>query len=646
MKQDLVFRLCDNANDYWGRLALIVRDRMLPYQWEVLNDRVKGIEPSHCIENFRIAARRSTGEYKGMVFQDSDAGKWAEALAWSLFDHRDPEAEAKIDGLAELLAAAQAEDGYLNSYFTVKEPGKRWTNLWECHELYSAGHLLEGALTYYEATGKRPFLDCMLKYIDHIGRRFGDAPGQELGYDGHEEIELALLRLYRSLGDRRHLDLARFFINQRGCEPNYLVSQWESNGHRSHWTKAEVGKPELSYFQAEKPVRQLTEAAGHAVRAVYLYTAMADLADIDGDSGLEDACRRLWDDITKRQMYVTGGIGSTHNGEAFTFEYDLPNETAYAETCASIGLVFFADRMMELGPRSEYADVVERILYNVVSASFSEDGSSFFYVNPMETWPRANAGNPDRRHVKANRQPWYSCACCPPNLARLICSLGRFTASVKAGTVYIHQYISGELNLVLKGAVFSARLKSGFPYHGNATLEITESSGMENCVALRVPAWASYAKANLNGQCLNLLIDENGYATINREWRAGDSLELDFGMEPRLMEADSRLRATAGQVCLTRGPLVYCFEQVDNGENLAALSVDPRTALSETKGGPYPLIRLSGRRRETGNLDHALYLPLGDQRGEAIELCAIPYSCWGRRGLGEMRVWMRLTPSL
>jgi len=367
----------------WSRVEHLVREVVIPYQYEALHDRIPNVEPSYAIRNFRIAAGLEEGEFGGMVFQDSDVAKWLEAVGYSLMAHPDPELEWRADEVIDLVAMAQHPDGYLNTYFTVKEPGKRWTNLLDCHELYCAGHMIEAAVAYYLATGKRKLLEVVCKFVDHIDTVFGDGEGKLPGYDGHQEIELALVKLYGVTGDEKHLRLAKYFIDKRGTEPHFFLQEWERRGGISHWGK--VKRPvNLEYHQAHKPVRDQDVAVGHAVRAVYMYTAMADLARLTRDESLLAACDKLWNNIVTRQMYITGGIGSTHHGEAFTFDYDLPNDTVYAETCASIGLIFFASRMLQLRARGEYADVMERALYNTVLAGMAQDGRHYFYVNPLE----------------------------------------------------------------------------------------------------------------------------------------------------------------------------------------------------------------------------------------------------------------------
>ena len=370
---------------FWDPLREIIRSRAIPYQWLALNDALPGTEPSGCLRNFRIAAGKETGVHHGFVFQDSDASKWLEGVAYSLLSHPDPELERKADEAVETMIAAQQPDGYLNTYYTITAPDRRFTNLRDNHELYCLGHMIEAAVAYHRATGKTALLEAAERYADLADRTFGPEPEKKHGYPGHPEAELALIRLFAHTGNERYLRLARYFVDARGREPLYFREEERLNGNgRYYFADGPLG---YAYCQADKPVLEQQEAEGHAVRAMYLYSAMADLARLTGDPGLRAACRRLWDSVTERRMYITGGIGSSPYGEAFTFDYDLPNDTAYAETCAAIGLVFFARRMLLLEPEGKYADVMERALYNCVLSGMQLDGRSFFYVNPLEVWP-------------------------------------------------------------------------------------------------------------------------------------------------------------------------------------------------------------------------------------------------------------------
>lgn len=637
-----VFRLATNG--FWGRYAELVRNTVIPYQWEALNDRVAGAEPSGAIRNFRIAAGLEQGEFVGMVFQDSDVGKWIEAAAYSLSTHPDPELEKRVDETVEILAEAQAPDGYLNTYFTLKEPGRRWSNLWECHELYCAGHLLEGAVAYYQATGKRRFLDVMLRYVELIAKTFGPEPEQLRGYDGHEEIELALLRLFDLTGDRRHLALARFFLEERGREPYFFRDQWQALGRRSHWTKNEVPAPDMAYFQSHLPVRQQTDAVGHAVRAVYLYTAMAELARRTADDELAATCLTLWESVTRRNLYVTGGIGSTHTGEAFTFDYDLPNDTAYAETCAAIGLVFFAERMLALRPRAELADVMELSLYNAVLAGMSQDGRRFFYVNPLEVWPDASLKNPERKHVRHERQAWFGCACCPPNLARLVLSLGRYVCHASGHTLLLHQYVSGRVPLPGSEDA-ELEVETNFPNDGRIRLVVRGDAASDTCLMLRIPGWCRAFTLQRGGKRVEEAPGPDGYLRLFGPFGRDDELVLELVLEVQALEAHPRMRANAGKLCLRRGPLIYCLEAIDNGENLSALTLEPSSPLetreaSELRPGTLEIVAKGFRRAEPAP-DAPPYAVASATQRQPVELVAVPYYLWGNRGPGEMTVWVR-----
>ncbi|MCE3200634.1 glycoside hydrolase family 127 protein [Paenibacillus sonchi] len=631
-------------DDFWGRYIQLVQEVVIPYQYEALHDRVPEAEPSHAIANFEIAAGRRTGEFHGFVFQDSDVAKWLEAVGYSLRLKRDPGLEARADAVIDLVAAAQQPDGYLNTYFTVKEPGKRWTNLQDCHELYCAGHFIEAAVAYYEATGKDKLLNTMRRMVDHISSVFGPEEGKLKGYDGHQEIELALVKLYRLTGEEQYLKLSSFFIDQRGQEPNFLRQEWESRDRVSHWSSSPASSIDLKYFQAHIPVREQTEAVGHSVRAVYMYSAMADLAALTGDRALRDACERLWDNMTGKQMYITGGIGSTHNGEAFTFDYDLPNDTGYAETCASIGLIFFARRMLELEPDARYADVMERALYNNVLGSMAQDGKHYFYVNPLEVWPQACTCNPDKHHVKSERQGWFGCACCPPNVARLLTSMNQYIYTVHGDTLYTNLYIGSELNTTLGGTAVAVSQQSNYPWEGTVTFKVDPAEAAEFGIALRIPSWSSSAEIRVGGEKLSL--DENveqGYCVIRRVWNAGETIELKLPMEAHRVYAHPELRADAGKTAIQRGPLVYCLEAADNSTPLSSIALHESAPFTEHFEASLlsgaVVVNGQGSRIQQAGWSGGLY-SRAKAPVEATTITAIPYYLWGNRGSGEMKVWI------
>jgi uncharacterized protein len=634
------------SDAFWSDYIELIRNTVIPYQWEALNDRIPDAEPSHAVKNFRIAAGLEEGEFKGFVFQDSDIAKWLEAVGYTLEVHPDPQLEALADGIIEVIEKAQQPDGYLDTYFILKEPGKRWTNLGECHELYCAGHMMEAAVAYYKATGKKKLLDVMCRFADYIDSVFGTEPGKIQGYDGHQEVELALVKLYHATGNERYLKLGRYFIQERGREPNFFITEWkETRKELSHWTKAKCPEPDLKYFLAHKPVYEQEVAIGHAVRAVYMYSGMADIARETGDEELFKACKRLWNNIVTRQMYITGGIGSTHHGEAFSFDYDLPNDTVYAESCASIGLIFFAHRMLQMDPDGTYADIMERTLYNTVLGSMSRDGKHFFYVNPLDVWPEASEKNPGRQHVKPVRQKWFGCACCPPNIARLLASLGQYVYSSDEDTVYTHLYIGGTADMEISGGKLRLIQENNYPWEGNVKIKIETPVEKSFKLALRIPGWCRKWTVFINGtetaQEGRLV---NGYLTLDRCWKTGDEVELCMELSIELLQANPKVRADAGRVAIQRGPLVYCLEEEDNGSNLSALSIasnpDFKCAYDKDLMDGAVTIHTTGIRTVDDCWGDELYRPALKQE-ESVELKAVPYFMWGNRTQGEMLVWIR-----
>jgi DUF1680 family protein len=654
------------TDKFWSGFTKLVRETVISYQWEALNDRVPEAEPSYAIRNFRIAAGLEEGSFEGFVFQDSDLAKWLEAVGYSLAVFPDSDLEKVADEAIDLIVAAQQEDGYLNTYFTVKEKGKRWSNLTDCHELYCAGHMMEAAVAYYKGTGKRKLLDAMCRFADYIDSVFGNEPGKLNGYDGHQEIELALVKLYEVTNNEKYLRLSEYFIEQRGQSPNFFEQEYERPDYKRHWSEGRGHKPDTAYHQAHVPVREQQVAIGHSVRAVYMYTAMADLARENGDASLLAACRRLWTNMVEKQMYITGGIGSTHHGEAFSFDYDLPNDTVYAETCASIGLIFFAQRMLQLEANSEYADVLERALYNLVIGSMAADGKHFFYVNPLEVWPEASRHNPGKRHVKPVRQRWFGCACCPPNLARLIASLGQYIYTVNEHTIYTHLYIGNETMIELGERKVTIKQDAELPWNGQVKLTVAPDQAGRFTLALRVPSWVRGGlHLSINGNQVHTgELVRDGYILLDREWGQADQIELNLPMEAEWMIAHPHIRADLGKAAIQRGPLVYCVEEVDNEQLLGGLSISLESKLEskyeegflergavviETEGwrddysdsgfmGEYDADGHAVGGMSAGGIPYRAVKPTK----KPVKLRAIPYYMWGNRGEGEMAVWLRV----
>lgn len=632
---------------FLGQYQRLVREVVIPYQWDALNDRIAEADPSHAIENFRIAAGLQSGEFYGMVFQDSDVAKWLEAVSWSLCQQPDTELEKTADEVIELVAAAQCDDGYLNTYFTVKAPDERWTNLAECHELYCAGHMIEAGVAFFQATGKRRLLEVVCKLADHIDSVFGPADSQLHGYPGHPEIELALMRLHEVTQEPRYRKLVTYFVEQRGTQPFFYDTEYEKRGKTSYWNTygpAWMIK-DKAYSQAHQPLSEQQTAIGHAVRFVYLMTGVAHLARLSQDEAKRQDCLRLWHNMAQRQLYITGGIGSQSSGEAFSSDYDLPNDSVYAESCASIGLMMFARRMLEMEADSQYADVMERALYNTVLGGMALDGKHFFYVNPLEVHPKTLSFNHIYDHIKPVRQRWFGCACCPPNIARLLTSLGHYIYTPREDELYINLYIGNSLEVEVGEQMLRLRISGNFPWQEKVTITIDSAVRIQHTLALRMPDWCDMPQVTLNGTDVEKSM-KKGYLHINRLWQEGDTLTLTLPMPVRRIYGNSLVRHVAGKVAIQRGPLVYCLEQADNGEELHNLWLPQNATFRTTEGkGLFSrkiLIQAEGNKRTSSNPEKQLLWNY--DRSPSIQhsqtLTFIPWFCWANRGEGEMRIWV------
>lgn len=557
---------------------------------------------------------------KPHIFYDSDIAKWMESVAYLIRQTPMPELEREVEDLIDLIERNQGHDGYFNVWFTAIEPTKRFSQRW-AHELYCAGHLIEAAVAYWEATGKDRFLNLMRRYADYIERVFKIEQSAAFLTPGHEEIELALVKLYRATGERRYLELAKWFVNKRGDNDRDCPES-----------------PQAAYAnQSHLPVREMETAEGHAVRAVYLYSAMADLAAECGDASLRRACEKLFHNIATRRMYVTGGIGSSNHAEAFTVDYDLQNEIAYTETCASIGLAFFAQRMLALELNATYADTVETVLYNGFLASTSLDGRSFFYTNPMEI-DLSHHG----RNVSSTRSDWlpapqrvevFNCSCCPPNIIRFVASLGDLLYTHDGRGLYIHQYMGSEAALTIGGRNVGVWQVTDYPREGVIRLRVTGAAGLR--VGLRVPGWCGQFTLSAPYAL------ENGYAMLEC---ASDDCEwtLTLDLSPTLWEAHPAVHADAGRAALRRGPVLYCLEGVDNGANLQSLMIaSPMEAqVQETDAFALPLLSVRGW-QPAADPGEWLYRPFQGALTEK-RLTFIPYYCIANRGLSDMQVWVRV----
>lgn len=630
-------------DNFWKEYMELVRNHVIPYQWDALNDRIEGAEPSYCMSNFRVAAGLEEGRFQGMVFQDSDAYKWLEAVAYSLMWHPDAELEATADGAIDIISAAQQPDGYLDTYYILNGLENRFTNLMDHHELYCLGHMVEAAVAYYKATGKRKFLDTAIRYADCIYENIGIGSGKIPGYPGHEVAEMALVALYEITGERRHLELAKYFVDQRGQEPLYFAKEREENGNPFAWKDSYY---QDQYYQAGKPVRKQDRAEGHAVRAVYLYTGMAEVASATEDAELFQACQRIWDNIVEKQMYVTGAIGSSQYGEAFTFDYDLPNDTVYAETCAAIGLIFFARRMFEITRDSRYADVMERCLYNGVISGMSLDGKKFFYVNPLEVVPEASEKDFYKKHVKVERQKWFGCACCPPNVARLLSSIGGYAYEYNEEEIFMNLFIGGEIEAVLGGNKNHFTVETAYPWNGDVKIVVENENDSTFTYAIRVPGWCRRSSLKVNGESVECPA-KKGYLRLERCWKSGDEVVFSMDMPVELIAANPKVREDIGKVAVMRGPVVYCLEEADNGDQLQEIYLDetPEFAVKYEENllkGIVTLTTEGKRLSEDDWSEETLYKAYTGRKFEKQILKFIPYYAWTNRTPGEMLVWVRI----
>ena len=618
--------------------ADMVAEKMIPVQWEILNGT--GSSRCFCIDNFRVAAGELNAEHRGVVFGDTDAYKWLEAVAYCA-NNGQTKYIPMADELIELIGRAQQPDGYLNTYYTVREPGQRWKNLTEGHELYSAGHLIEAAVAYYEATGKRRLLEIASKFADLICRVFGPDEGQRHGYPGHQEIELALVKLWRVTGEQRYLNLSRYFIDARGTEPNQFLREMQSPDH--HLIFPELLDYDPTYSQSHVPPVRQTSAEGHAVRAMYQCSAMADLADIQQDAELGAACRMLWRSVTLKRMYITGGIGSSGLLERFTVDYDLPNDRMYCESCASVGLMMFGQRMARLTRDASYYETVERALCNTVLAGVSAAGDRYFYVNPLEVWPENCRDHTSIAYVKPVRQPWFEVACCPANIARTLASLGQYIYAVDERSLYINLLIGSEIGTRLRGTDLHVSMENELMQGGELKLRVTSSGEHPIVIRLRVPRWMEHPVFRLDGEHIQPA-QENGYAVLAVNCTGTHVFTVQASVPVHTRAANLNVRADVGKVAFQKGPFVYCVEQQDNGENLAALQAAASGAeeapADAALPGDIPTLRVPGRRIvQTAADSEALYADSAI-RTEPCELRAVPYALWGNRTPGEMRVWL------
>jgi uncharacterized protein len=597
---------------------VVIRDGLLAERQRVnravtLRHGFEELERAGTLENLRIAAGQATGIRRGMVFSDSDVYKWLEAVGWELGREPSAELERLAHETIELVAAAQMEDGYLNSWCQVVDPGWRWSDLAMGHELYCAGHLIQAGIAFSRTTGDAVLLGVGRRFADLIADVFLD--GSRRDTDGHPEIEVALVELFRETGQRRYLDLADALTSRRG------------------FGIFTGGRFDLRYYQDIEPVREARSIVGHAVRALYLAAGVTDLYAESGDEALLASMLRQWDDLAGTKTYLTGGIGSRHHDESIGDPYELPPDRAYCETCAAIASIMWNWRMLLVTGESRFADMLERTLYNGFLSGISLDGESFFYVNPLQS--RSGA----RRH------DWNPVACCPPNVMRLLASLHHYLATTGEGGVQLHLYATSTIRAVMPGAgPVELAVETGYPWSGSVTVDVVACGDAEWTLSLRVPAWAG--AATLNGA----RVAAGGYASLTRRWHPGDKVVLEIDVSPRITAPNPRIDATRGCFALERGPIVYCFEGIDLPADADLADVVVQRTVEPTDSGPVeqlggvPGIEVAAVVRDIDGWREIAYrdvreLPRATATSPA-RLLAIPYFTWANRGASAMRVWV------
>ena len=705
------------TSPFWKRRRDQIVESVIPYQWGVMNDEIDTTVPddpagnqladnkSHAVANLKVAAGELDDEFHGMVFQDSDVYKWLEEAAYALAYHPDPELKALCDRTVDLIARAQQSDGYLDTPYQIKSgvwaDRPRFSLIQQSHEMYVMGHYIEAAVAYHQVTGNEQALEVAKKMADCLDANFGPEEGKIHGADGHPEIELALAKLYEETGEKRYLTLSQYLIDVRGQDPQFYAKQLKAMNGDNIFHDLGFYKP--TYFQAAEPVRDQQTADGHAVRVGYLCTGVAHVGRLLGDQGLIDTAKRFWKNIVTRRMYVTGAIGSTHVGESFTYDYDLPNDTMYGETCASVAMSMFAQQMLDLEPKGEYADVLEKELFNGSIAGISLDGKQYYYVNALETTPDG-LDNPDRHHVLSHRVDWFGCACCPPNIARIVESVQEYayTVAEDGGTLFTHLYMGGVAKAELNGTAVELDVTANLPWQGDGKAVVRlggDAAGTSAqaparfTLAFRLPGWVgdeSAAAAAItatgeseSGADSSRVTREirDGYLYLTGEWRDGDTVTFDFPMPVRMLAANPLVREDAGKVAFVRGPITFCAEEKDNGANLHLLHADVEALLADPSAAkveefdfhagakgiddkgqgevedvtrrmvklevpawrePLPAaVAAAGEGAAEVPAFAPLYAVYAPVKREPATATLIPYFAWANRGENEMTVWLR-----
>ncbi|MEE8824407.1 Non-reducing end beta-L-arabinofuranosidase [Lentilactobacillus sunkii] len=638
------------TSDFWKRYRDLIANDSVPFQWDMINDKGKmdvtnadaaggAADHSGAIENLKIAAGRAKGHHFGYPFQDTDVYKWLETVAYVLKYHFDQKMKDEADWTVDLIADAQDDDGYLSTYFQIDAPQRKFKRLQQSHELYSMGHYIEAGVAYYESTGNKKALDIAEKMAACINNHFGPEDGKIHGYDGHPEIELALSKLYEATKNKTYLNLAKYFITERGRDLKFFDRQNEADGIDNDFF------PELRtigdrYYFADKPITEQKDAHGHAVRVLYFCTGLAHVARVEHDDKLLKAANTIWNDIVKKQMYITGNVGQTATGEAFTYDYDLPNDTDYGETCASVSMAFFTKQMMANKFDGKFGDIIEKEIFNGALSGIALDGKHYFYANPLEADPTASELNPGKKHIALRRSSWFACACCPANITRLIASLDQYLYEVHDEVILSHQFVANDAKF---NDDIEIKQTGNFPWDGNINYTITNPHDSKFTFGIRIPSWSlDKYSVKVNGQEVDTkLEDDILYIPVDAKEL---EINLVLNMNTHLVRANTRVSADVMKVAVQRGPIVYCAEGVDNKQPLSSYFLGQKPSFKYE----YQPQLLSGV--GTLSTDDAYYLeedstddlytfdtPKGAQKSR---LTLIPYYAWANRDEKQMTVWL------
>ncbi|MCO7124653.1 glycoside hydrolase family 127 protein [Sporolactobacillus shoreicorticis] len=639
------------TSNFWKRYRDLIAQDAVPFQWDMINDKGKmditnaaaaggAADRSGAIANLKIAAGRMNGHHFGYPFQDTDVYKWLETVAYVLKYHPDDKLKTEADWTVDLIADAQDDDGYLSTYFQIEAPERKFKRLQQSHELYSMGHYIEAGVAYHKATGNKTALHVAEKMAACINSHFGSEAGKIHGYDGHPEIELALAQLYETTQNADYLKLAKYFVTERGRDLDFFDRQNEADGLDNDFF------PELRtigerYYFADKPITEQEDAHGHAVRVLYFCTGLAHVARVEKDQKLLDAANRLWNDIVKKQMYVTGNVGQTVTGEAFTYDYDLPNDTDYSETCASVSMAFFTKQLLANDFQGKFGDVIEKEIFNGALSGMALDGKHYFYANPLEADPTASELNPGKKHIATRRSSWFACACCPANITRLIASLDQYLYEVRDNTILSHQFIANDAKF---NNGIEIKQSGNFPWDGHISYQITNPSERELTFGIRIPAWSlDHYSVEVDGSKVNTTLNNDIlYLTIEN---GNTDISLNLNMQPHLVHANTRVSVDALKVAVQRGPIVYCVEGVDNEEPLWLYVLDQKPSFTydyqpKLLDGVEILTTDDVFRLKIDSEEDSLYTFDQPRGADKSSLTFIPYYAWANRYEKQMTVWL------